>query len=328
MTKYARKVIQIKATDSPNVRHAMEQQAQGLVPTDQAVIPGVLTWSEYQQRRATWDPIRQCIGLDAQFWEGADALMFPPMWLGQAEQVANELRASGVGRRALAMGIDPGEGSANTAWCIVDQLGVVDLLTKPTLDTTVITAQTIVLMQRYGLTPGRVAFDRGGGGKQHADRLRQQGYNVQTVAFGEGLTPMPRQQLNRPPYPNRVEDREAKYTYKNRRAEMYGTLRQLIDPGEGPVPGVTATVVGGRFGLPPWYPQFRQQLAPIPLLYDAEGRLEMLPKSKRQDQKSTDRKTLVELIGHSPDEADALVLAVYAMLKLPGKVRAGALGAR
>jgi hypothetical protein len=45
---------------------------------------------------------------------------------------------------------------------------------------------------------------------------------------------------------------------------------------------------------------------------DQEGRLRMLPKSKRDP--SSKEKTLTEIIGRSPDDADSLVLACHALL--------------
>jgi hypothetical protein len=94
---------------------------------------------------------------------------------------------------------------------------------------------------------------------------------------------------------------------------MYGDLRNLLDPSRPQ-----------GFALPAEYAELRRQLAPIPLTYDGEGRLELLPKNRRHGEEPTRRKTLTELIGCSPDEADALVLAVHAMLHQSRRVTAGA----
>ena len=64
-----------------------------------------------------------------------------------------------------------------------------------------------------------------------------------------------------------------------------------------------------------------RQMRPMPLLYDQEGRMRMLPKHKK-DPDSTE-KTLTDLIGCSPDEADALVLAVHGMLYQGTVLKAG-----
>ena len=65
----------------------------------------------------------------------------------------------------------------------------------------------------------------------------------------------------------------------------------------------------------------REQLTPIPLQYDEEGRMWLLHKNKRDQ--DDERPTLTELIGHSPDEADAFVLAVYGQFYKAAPRRAG-----
>lgn len=295
LSELFRKVIRIRAEDSPNV---IERRY---------VLPGVLSWEEYQQRRATWDKIRQCIGLDAQFYEGAETLLYPSEWLNRAELIAEQLK--GRRRYAKAIGVDPAEGGDKTAMCAVDEYGIIELVSKKTPDTSVVTAECLAFMRKYAVHSGFVAFDRGGGGKQHADRLRDQGYPVRTIAFGESPSLDPRRNIRNS---ERLEMKEERYAYRNRRAEMYGTLRLLLDPA-----------TGKGFGIPAEYSELRRQLAPIPLVYDPEGRLELPPKNRRGPNDT--KKTLVELIGCSPDDADALVLSVFAMLNPVVKLRAGAL---
>lgn len=312
-TCYHRRVIKIRATDSPNVRLGLEQAARGEAPTHEVLIPGVLPYADYLQRRATWDPVRQMIGLDAEFYEGAELMLYPVDWLNQAEQRHAALVATGRQRRARAIGCDPGEGVASSAWAVVDEYGLIELLSLRTPDTTVIPDTTLMLMRKYGVPALRVCLDRGGGGKQHADTLRRRGHQVRTVAFGESVIPGP--QRGRVQFSTRREAVEEKYVYVNRRAQLYGELRELLDPagdGQG----------RPRLALPATYHELRRQLAPIPLQYDQEGRLVMMPKSKRD--RNDKRPTLTELIGHSPDEADALVLAVHAMLHASSRAKAGA----
>lgn len=326
--KLYRKVIRIRAEDSPNVRLALAQQRAGRQPTGEIVIPGVLPWADYVQRRATWDAVKQCVGLDAQFYEGAAQLLFPPEWLNRAELVAELL--AGTVRRAEGIGVDPGEGYANTSFAVVDRLGLMDLVSIKTVDTSVIVPRCIELIRRYGLPAERVCLDRGGGGKQIADELRRRGYPVRTVGFGETVMQEPRPGVITPR--RRLQGREERYPYRSRRAEMYGRLRQLVVATAGDLGGAVGTggdeeVVDPRgggftpFALPARYGNLRKELAPIPLLYDGEGRM-YLPSKTSRGRKAGD-KTLVELIGHSPDEADALVLAVHAMASAAGRVVVG-----
>lgn len=305
---FYRKVIRIKAEDSPNVRLGLKQRARGEKPTNEVLVPGVLTFKEYEKRRATWDNVRQCVGLDASFYKGAEILLFPPEWLNHAERLASSLQGKvRNGRRAI--GHDSGEGQAQSVWVVADDLGILDLFSIKTPDTTFIPRKTIEMMKQWRVKPEDVYLDRGGGGKQHADTLRGQGYNVNTVAFGESASPRPRvfHRVGQVQYVNQIETRS---TYKNRRAEMYGMLSERLDPGseDQPKPG---------FAIPSKYTELRRQLAPVPKWLDGEGRLFLPPKQKRPDVDNPTGKTMIDLVGCSPDESDALVLAVYGLSQRP-----------
>lgn len=315
MGKYFRRIITIRATDSPNVRYALAQQKAGIPVTGELLLPGVLTWEDYVKRRTTWDHIRQCIGLDGQFYEGAEALLYPPVWLNEAERYAERIR--GYTRKAEAIGVDPAEGGDQTSICVVDRLGVIELISEKTPDTSLIPKKVIAVMRAHNVHPERVMFDRGGGGREHADYMRDRGYKVQTVGFGESINFEPRHGVR--PMQARKRLKEERYAYKNRRAEMYGMLRSLLDPSR-------ADDSGNRlyFGIPARFVNLRHELSPIPLWYDDEGRLYLPPKQRKTgDTSATTKVTLNSIIGHSPDEADALVLAIYGMLYKEQKIVAG-----
>lgn len=286
-----RRVVRIRAEDSPNVRYGLAQKARGIEPTDEILVPGVLSYSEYVRRRETWNEIEQCVSLDAMFYTGAEVMMFPALWLSAAGN------APFAREGPFYMGIDTAEGGDSTVWVIVNRRGIVRVVSLKTPDTSTIVARTLSLMHEYNIQPQNVAFDRGGGGKQHADNLRAAGFRVRTVGFGEspnlplrrGLTPMA----------ERREVREDRYAYTNRRAQMAHELRLLLDPGQP-----------GTFYVPPAEQELLFQLSKIPLTYDEEGRIYLLPKGKKED---STKKCLIDLIGHSPDEFDALILAVHAM---------------
>lgn len=318
---YFRKVLRIKATDSPNVRLALEEQRMGLEPSGDMVVPGVLPWSEYVKRRATWDKIRQCIGLDAEFWEGSELLLFPPEWLNRAEAIADSLK--GRRRVAKAIGADTAAGGDKTVWCVVDELGIIEMISMSTSDTSVITDYTKGLMRRYGVPADKICFDVGGGGKEHADRMRREGIRVKTVAFGErvsGSISRLRKSTD-----ERKNTQEQVYAYKNRRAEMYGELSLLLDPNQD-----SDSKYGDRgFGIPSEYTELRRQLSPIPKRFDGEGRLELPPKRRNRRQTleegKAEDKSLEEIIGCSPDEVDALVVAFYALRTKSVRLVIGAL---
>lgn len=301
-----RKVIRIEATDSPNVREGRE------------AYPGILGPEEYERRLRTWDKVKQCIGLRAEFYEGADALLFPPDWLNRAEALARALK--GKPRKARAIGCDPAEGGDSSAWSVVDEFGLIELLSLKTPDTTAVPNTTLALMHRYQVPAEYVVLDRGGGGKQAADTLRAKGHRVRTVAFGEPLALEPKHGQHQ--VSERREMREERTTYKNMRALLYGTLRELLDPAteqEG-YPTPFGVAVRG-FGIPAEQAELRRQMAPIPLTYDSEGQLFLPPKRRKPGSKETAQKSLEEIIGHSPDELDSCVLAVHGMVTKPSRTK-------
>lgn len=295
---YVRKVIKIKAEDSPNVTAGAELERQTGRVEDARIVPGVLDYEEYKYRRKHWDPIRQCVGLDGEFYQGAEVLFYSPQWRSLSMRRAKEIRSRD--RIPKAIGIDPAEGGDKSCFSVVDEHGLIYQESISTPDTTVITNRTIALINEYGVEPDSVVFDRGGGGKQHADVLRRKGYNVRTVGFGE--------KADDEKYIRRVrsvkekkEEAETKYVYLNRRGQMFHELRIMMDPSGNE----------NVFALPEEYEELQRQMAPIPLEYDGEGRI-WLPPKRKLNPKSTVQ-TLVELIGHSPDELDSLVLAIFGM---------------
>lgn len=317
--RYFRKVIRITAEDSPNVQRYLAQKAAGVQPDFLRVLPGQLSAEQYLERRATWDLVRQCIGLDARFWKGAEFLLYPPDWLNAAERLADKL--SGKRRHAKAIGIDPAEGGDKTAMCAVDEYGILELVSRRTPNTAAITDEAIAFGRKWDVPPEYWTFDRGGGGKQHADRLNAMGYPVRSIGFGQA----PTLQASRVghDFEDRKDARETAYVYVNMRAELYGELSLAMDPSlvnDSPRFSVPRGVTGDHSDR---RSELRHQLAPVPRLYDKEGRIRMLPKSNPTN--PNDPRTLVKLIGHSPDEADAVVLANWSMRNEP--VSDGAMGA-
>ena len=296
--KIYRNVIRIRGEDSPNVRLALEQKKRGLEPTGERILDGVLDWEEYSKRRETWDSVRQTIGLDAEFPKDASVLLYPPTWLRRAAEIARRLHDKRSSELRV-MGIDPAEGGDSTVWTIVDEWGILDQREMKTGDTSHIPGITIALMKEWNIPPRNVYFDRGGGGKQHADYLRMRGYRVNTVGFGESAS-KPVEAKFQKTLQERRDAYESGYAYKNRRAEMYGLLRDLLDPNHNE----------RGWGIPDDLLELHRQLSLVPLRYDGEGRLYLPPKrdpAKRQTQ------TIEDIIGHSPDEADSTVLAVFGL---------------
>lgn len=307
-----RRVIRIRGIDSPNVRLGLAQKARGETPTDEVIVPGLLTYGEYVKRRETWDVIRQTISLDAEFYTGGNVYLFPNSILEAAERFAAGLNPNRSSLRRC-MGVDSAMGGDNTTWAICDDLGLLALISRKTPNTSDIVKQTLSLMVRYGIPPENVLFDAGGGGQVHADNMRDKGYAVRSVAFGESVTPPIKTGLAT--VSQRREQREERYAYKNRRAELYGELAKRLEPlDDGTVQwGLPAALLRQR-RLDDG-PSLRKQLEVIPLWYDEEGRLFLPPKQHRGGDKTKNKVTINSLLGgFSPDEADALVLAHYGLI--------------
>lgn len=306
-TRYFRKVIKIRADDSPNVRKAMQEIAEGKEPSP-STVPGVLTYPEYRKRRLMWDKVRQCIGLDAEFYEGADALLYPPEWLNLAEHRAEAKRLTGTLRLARAIGVDPAEGGDKTAMSAVDEFGLIEQVAKPTPNTAIIGREIMAFAYKHRCPPHAVILDRGGGGKQIADQLRLQNFKVRTLPFGTPIVSEPRRR-SKVRFDEKVEQKEGSYAYTDRRAEMYGITSSLLDPHiEHGAP---------RIGIPAEYVELRRQMSLIPKTYDEKGRLYILPKRKKRKNRP-EEPTLEEILGCSPDELDSFVLGIWGMTNPAG----------
>lgn len=302
---YFRKIIHIRAEDSPNVKLALKEISLGRKPSNRTIIPGVLSYSQYNKRRKLWDKVLQCISLDGEFYEGEEIKLFPMDWLKFSYSLWN----TGY-TQAKVLGVDTAEGGDNTCSCVVGDQGLIELISKKTPDTSVIPDDTIELMKTYNIPANKVFFDTGGGGKEHADILRKRGYPVNTVFFGEAATPPKKLVREWESKESKLDKIEVQKVYKNRRAELYHESSLKCNPAYG------------GFALPPpskkpQYEELYRQLNIMPKLYNAEGQLYLPPKKARPNNKEDN---LEKMLGCSPDEADAFVLAVWGLEDRGGKV--------
>lgn len=211
-------------------------------------------------------------------------------------------------RGPRALGVDAGAGKSLSAWTVVDALGILHTFAIPTPNTMAIAGHTLRIMREWNIPSNRVCFDNGGGGGTIADLLREKGKRVRTVSFGSA--PTPTKPPKRPGEKRKAADE--RQMYKNRRAEMYGMLRDALDPQkhQDVLP----------FAIPPTEEELMQEMRPMPLLYDSEGKMYLPPKRRKPG--STDKQaTIEEILGHSPDRLDSLVVALFA-LKTRDRVQA------
>lgn len=329
---FLRKIIRICAEDSPNIRLALAQMRAGLPITYERLVPGVKGYEEYLEDRAIWDDHQLCVSHGARWYKGAEIKLFPSAWLAEAIkrwQPRPPISSSGDRMRGMSttsnyMGSDPGEGIANSAWAIGDDSGCRKIVSMKTPNTNDVSYTTLELMAQYDIPPENVCMDRGGGGKQHADRIneilesRGVDQQIRTVAFGESLVLEPKRGLRM--IEEKVDHREEHYAYKTRRSQMFGEAGALIDPA------------GRCYAMPPpnlgpEYKRLHHALKAIPKQYDGEGRLDLPPKRRKPGEETTKKKTLTEMVGGDGmglDEADAFVLMIHAMLHKSKRATAGA----
>lgn len=341
---YNRKTFTLRAQDSPNVRLGLAQVKNGKEPTNEILIPGLKPYDEYVRDRQQWDKIQQTVSLDGEFYEGQEVRMFPQEWLLQSAALAAQWglthpKTKQPRRRAKAIGIDCAMGGDDTSMCAIDECGVLELVSEKTPDTNVIVGKVEAFVRRWGVSWDRVLFDISAGGKQYADRLRAKGHNVRTIYFGQAPSDdvdlLHRQKSDR----RRTQDIvERRTVYRNKRAEMYGNLRELLDPSilalTPPQRAESLKAIMGHqgpanidyfgFAIPnPTGPspfqqvdalvELHRQMGPIPLTYTEEGAVYLIPKHNKEA--DDDKPSLTKLLGCSPDELDACVLAVHAFLR-------------
>ena len=341
--KYYSTCLRLRAEDSPNVVLAVKQKERGETPTNDIVTMGVVTWSEYVDRRKNLHPMRQSVVLDSVWYEGASCNLIDPDWFTAANAYGALPWDGRGGRRPppvapFYLGIDCAEGGDDTSWVLIDRHGVLKIVSLKTADTNVIYGRTIDFMREHKVDASNVLFDRGGGGKQCADRLRAAGYAVRTVSFGT-IKNEPQRAMRL--FGQKKETVEQKDEAKSRRSEMYLDLRGLLEiplqPGDVADPIIVDALNSAanqkpplpnraRFALPlPMCEELIRELACVPLRYDELGRFDLIPKQKdkKHPDDPEDQNTFRYLIGRSPDIADAFALAVHGMEHKPSRGMAG-----
>lgn len=344
-TPFLRRCIRIRAEDSPNVRLALLQLALGQAPTDERVVPGVLSWAEYQERRRTLPKARQSVVLDAQWWEGADERLVLPEWADAARLFARGLDQPGVtlaegsrtARHSLPryMGVDPAAGGDDSAWVAGDRLGVTHCHARKTPNTNDVVGLTLEYMRAWNVPAGNVVFDLGGGGREHADRLRAMGHPVRGVGFGKAPSLEVKRAGVLRPFEERRSVTEDAAAYQDRRSEMAWDIRLILERDAAGAyqagkfhPGSLAEVPG--FGLAGEHVDelVRQLLAP-PVRWDEKGRFKLIPKDDPKlpahEQDRANVTTFRKLIGRSPDLFDAMCCMVFGMTHRSVPNHAGAM---
>ena len=318
-----RKVIHLSGHNSPNVKAAKKFIERGGVGRPPTMIRGVLSWEEYLIRQQ-WPARRKRIRLDGLFVEDEGAMLFPQTALDLAKKVHAKVTAAAglritiqvrgqpkevlvVRRGPKAMGIDCGEGGDLTVWSVVDRFGLFKVVAKRTPNTAQIAGMTVRLMKEHKIDPRFVVFDAGGGGKQHADLLRDRGYDgILDVAFGA------------------APDREFVREYRNMRAQLYGLLAQRLEETRVALQLIDKDPLDWQrswchWGIPEEENLLLEDLSVLPKNRDSEGRLLLPPKDSakaKERHSGEDVETIRGMLGRSPDHGDSFALGHYGFWRL------------
>lgn len=289
-------------------------KAEGKPVPKRPIIPGILSYEQYVERDATLAPADKRPRLHGLFNDETTSKIFPASWLDLAQELGRLLarhnaQLKAKGRRPklgapLALGIDCAMGGGDlSAWAVFGRYGVMHVEVLDTPDTRKIKGQTLRLMRRFRIRPEYVAFDRAVG-KQIADELREEGLDVNDVGFGEAA----------------LEPGK----YSNMRAELHAELakamRRMVDDQGRPTAKTKRLLDtppdkwhnSWRFVALPEDADLRQELFVLPTGVDSKGRLRLPPKQPTSRSRGNSEVSVKEMLGRSPDRADAVILAKYA----------------
>lgn len=210
-------------------------------------------------------------------------------WLDAAYQAKRPARA---GRCCLGVDLGEGTGRDHTAYCVLDEFGIVHFESTNTVEIGGAARRIADLARQFNVTDERIAYDAGGRGKD----------------LPKYLEPL---RIDARPYHGGAP---SKGKYTNRRSRMGMKLRHRLDPGRpdridhgerspspwgGDRPGKVE--LQPPFALPadrPWWPRLREEIAA--LRYEvAGGKFALEPKDD-----------LMAKLGRSPDFVDALLVAL------------------
>ena len=261
--------IQIPSTDSPHA--SLEKSPYGLADR---------TWLEASYRRYRRDSLWVRSHIDAKIPEVSADQLIPESWLDYA---AAQSRASLLPNHPVhqtrRIAVDLGEGVGRDSSCVLvrDDLGILECVVGSSIGLAEAASIMSNLGRKYNIPTARMSYDKLGIGKGMPNQLVR--YNLENaVAYAGEASPSDR------------------HSFTNLRSEAAWKLRQRLDPQH--VPDMRAPHNSqSPFCIPPaaWWGRLREELRP--LTYECQGKLvKLLPK-----------KDWTEVLGHSPDVADALI---------------------
>lgn len=207
-------------------------------------------------------------------------ILIPENWLDFAASWPRQsLPANHPIHATRRLSCDLGEGVGRDSTCILvrDDNGILEVELSATMGLPEAAEGMARLGRKWSIQASRMSYDRLGIGRAMPNHLARHGLQAAIGYIGEG----------------HPRDRSS---FTNLRSEAAWRLRTRLDVTH--VPDVRSPHSGQvPFSIPPgpWYPRLREELKP--LTYELKGKLtKLLPK-----------KDWSEILGHSPDVADALI---------------------
>ena len=265
--------IQIPSTDSPHAH--MEKSLFGLADA---------TWIQSMYRKHGMDSLYTRVHVKAQIPEVSADTLIPAAWLDYAaSQIRPTLSANHPVHATRRLAVDLAEGVGRDSSCLIvrDDLGILECIVSSAIGLPEAAALMAQLGRKWAIPAARMSYDKLGIGAKMPYQLAR--YSLEgAVGYAGEASP------------------QDKSSYTNLRSEAAWKLHQRLDPQH--IPDMRAPHSSQPpFCIPPaaWYPRLRDELKP--LSYSCQGKaIKLLGK-----------KEWSEILGHSPDIADALIQSFH-----------------
>lgn len=268
------------------------------VSPDEVIAAGQMLREWADQRRRAWgeDSALYRNHVLGEFSETTSDSLIPLAWVEAAQERWQATQAVWRASPIIQFGVDVGRGGDKSVIAPRTQSGAITELIRNNVADTMHTAG--LLSGRLAAAPAAQAMiDLPGVGAGVVDKVREE-YPARTIPFI-------------PSAKTEFRDRSGAFGFLNKRQAALWNLRELLDPDNGE-----------EICLPP-DDVLSGDLTSYRFRYVSGAKIKV--ESKRTSFEENEQ-TLVERLGHSPDDGDAVVMAFWTEPKPQGKARRVILG--
>jgi hypothetical protein len=260
--------IRVPSTDSPHAD--LEESPYGLADRG---------WLATMERRYGKGSLWWRSHVDAEIPTVSSEKLIPVAWLDWSATAVRAMAPGDrrAGLRRIAIDLSEGVGRDSSAIVVRDDWGVLEVWSSNTGGLAETATMAARLRAKWDVPDERISFDKLGVGKEFPNHLARNGIR-NAVGYSGEASPRSRE-------------------WTNLRTEAAFNLRQRLNPTWIPQPTLAPTVTQPAFTIAPgaYWQRLRQSLEA--LTYDLVGnQTRLLPK-----------KAWCEVLGYSPDVADALI---------------------